>query len=342
MKIVLITFFFIGVITGIHRDMPDNRKSTLQPALFRNEVSSDKTLPLIKYYLTEEIDTSEYALGTHWIYIPQDNSSFKNVFYVETVRDTLIGNRLCNIIGVTAYDEYLPESEIPIFYKDDKVYFYEDGRFWLRHDFSKDLRPGDTVFYHLPSVSHLYDMTFTAESHITSFEPYAYIIESIDSVLTEEGDFLRRWHIRDIYEDFDHCAESGPTIVEKIGSDRSAFFGIYCIQLPSGFYGFFACFTDYNKIRYIKDEEGCRTASSIRPVPNQKSISMFPNPTSGIINIQVESDIREVSVYNFSGQRLLNVINRNYIDLATFPQSVYILQVVFADGSVHAEKILKE
>ena len=70
------------------------------------------------------------------------------------------------------------------------------------------------------------------------------------------------------------------------------------------------------------------------PIPS-RLIPAFPNPTTGMVQLEGVSDIAAVEVYNAQGQRLrVQVLptNTNQIDLSSFPAGTYTLKFLLPEG----------
>lgn len=63
----------------------------------------------------------------------------------------------------------------------------------------------------------------------------------------------------------------------------------------------------------------------------QEKIRLYPNPTSGLINIQANG-YQEVNVYNFSGQ-FMERDTQNQIDLSPYPKGIYFVNILTEEGS---------
>lgn len=70
------------------------------------------------------------------------------------------------------------------------------------------------------------------------------------------------------------------------------------------------------------------------------SFSVYPNPTTGIVNIQTEGTVENAAVYDVSGRSLLQT-ESNTIDIQNLSNGVYILKVT-VDGVVKTTKIIKQ
>ncbi len=69
-------------------------------------------------------------------------------------------------------------------------------------------------------------------------------------------------------------------------------------------------------------------------------ISIFPNPTNGIVNVSSKNEIEEIELYDMAGKRLNKVQKVNSIDISAFENGVYVLKVK-QNGSVTTKKIVK-
>ncbi|RAR75724.1 T9SS type A sorting domain-containing protein [Flavobacterium aciduliphilum] len=77
------------------------------------------------------------------------------------------------------------------------------------------------------------------------------------------------------------------------------------------------------------------TDCSIFPIPVRlatetflnKPISIYPNPTIGIINIDSNDNIEQLELYNYQGKKLQLLKNTKAIDLSNYPQGIYLLKI---------------
>ncbi len=79
------------------------------------------------------------------------------------------------------------------------------------------------------------------------------------------------------------------------------------------------------------DINGLRTTTSINQLNQNSNLSVFPNPTSSIINIDFEGiENVDFQLFSLTGQSILNgTVNSNtqQIDIAHLPEGVYFLKV---------------
>ena len=80
---------------------------------------------------------------------------------------------------------------------------------------------------------------------------------------------------------------------------------------------------------------------SVETLDGEMSISIFPNPTSSILNVSHDGDFN-ISVYNMLGQEILET-NEKQIDISGFQKGTYILLVQnLESGNTTNFKIIKE
>ena len=80
---------------------------------------------------------------------------------------------------------------------------------------------------------------------------------------------------------------------------------------------------------------------SVETVDGEMSISVFPNPTSSILNINFDGDLN-LSIYNMLGQQVLET-NDKQIDISSFERGTYILVVLNLESNNATNfKIIKE
>lgn len=72
------------------------------------------------------------------------------------------------------------------------------------------------------------------------------------------------------------------------------------------------------------------------------NLKAYPNPTSAIVHIQTEKNIKSISVSTITGEQIkVNVLN-NTLDLASFSAGIYFLNVVSDENEHSVVKIIKQ
>ncbi|MNX94425.1 hypothetical protein D3C86_1266550 [compost metagenome] len=70
-------------------------------------------------------------------------------------------------------------------------------------------------------------------------------------------------------------------------------------------------------------------------------LSIYPNPTTDILNIKTQDKLVEVSIFDISGRQFNVKINNGQVDVNTLQKGNYIVKVV-TDKAVYQEKFIKK
>src|SRR5690606_21957150 len=73
----------------------------------------------------------------------------------------------------------------------------------------------------------------------------------------------------------------------------------------------------------------------------ENKVSVYPNPTTGILNISSESTLSSIEIYNVLGSRIKIVKNSNKVDLSDLSAGTYIAKMTTANGFVKNQKVIK-
>ncbi|MEM6965473.1 MAG: FG-GAP-like repeat-containing protein [Bacteroidota bacterium] len=71
-------------------------------------------------------------------------------------------------------------------------------------------------------------------------------------------------------------------------------------------------------------------------------VALFPNPTTGIVDIATALEIAHIKIYNQQGQLQFIDFEKNQIDLSALASGVYFCKIDFDDGSSVMKKIFRE
>lgn len=71
------------------------------------------------------------------------------------------------------------------------------------------------------------------------------------------------------------------------------------------------------------------------------SFEVYPNPTNGLVNIQTEEKVSKVEIYSLDGQKLLETIQTENIELPA-SSGMYVLAIYFEDGERVVTKVVRE
>lgn len=104
---------------------------------------------------------------------------------------------------------------------------------------------------------------------------------------------------------------------------------------------FYATEVVWNFLRQFSKDCSLTVGIEANEIPH-KSIILYPNPTSGFINIQTEVQFQEiaVTVYNLLGEKILRLKNQKVIDFNSVPAGTYFLRIEM-DDLKETHKIIK-
>jgi hypothetical protein len=71
-------------------------------------------------------------------------------------------------------------------------------------------------------------------------------------------------------------------------------------------------------------------------------VSVYPNPTYGILNIVSNDSIKTIDLYNHLGQLVLSVKDASRIDVSSLGQGVYLMSLKDVSGTTFTKKIIKK
>lgn len=72
-----------------------------------------------------------------------------------------------------------------------------------------------------------------------------------------------------------------------------------------------------------------------------KSVSVFPNPTKGELNIRTDKKLVSSTIFDIAGKVVLRTDEKK-ADLSSLPKGTYLVQMEFGDGTTSTEKLIKE
>lgn len=74
---------------------------------------------------------------------------------------------------------------------------------------------------------------------------------------------------------------------------------------------------------------------------NEVVVKMYPNPVQDILNIDLQTSLKSVEVYNIQGQKVLES-NKNQINLSSLVSGIYMVRIQDENNAVVTKKIIKK
>ena len=81
------------------------------------------------------------------------------------------------------------------------------------------------------------------------------------------------------------------------------------------------------------------STTSVDEISKIYDFSIYPNPTSAVINIETDKRIKDIKIMTVDGQ-ITSESRAAQIDVSQVPSGIYIIQIIFSDGGVRSENIV--
>lgn len=275
-----------------------------------------------------------------WFYTPWSIDFQDRLAKIEIISDTLIGNRLCSVLGLFEEDEFVENSDLVVFYEreNEKVYFNENDTFKLMYDFSLSVLPGDTVEFYLPQKLMYYDISSSGGDFLPSDKPYLYRNIDQNWVTSQNGEQLRIVRTEPLLNQDGECFDLG-NIINGVGSDFGLM-GRYCAQLLGGKPEYFRCFKS-NSLEYTEVNGECLVTSTDDYISSDL-ISISPNPVSDLLHIEADIQLRQMILRDITGQVHYSGAYRTSLDMSEYPRGVYLLTLMSYEGLYVHRKVLRK
>ena len=244
--------------------------------LFHSNVSKATSTEnwVVDGILTDTTDMSENSV---WYFTGTSILCNDPVYMVSVVRTVVVGDRVCRVLRVSMDDLIYPESEWTVYYKDKRMYFYENDEWKILYDFN--LNVGDTLDYHLPEVNGNYG--FGADPTIQ----YQMVVNKIDTVYANNGWPLRRLYTKRTSEIVEN--EGFNVSIESVGSILGLF-GLHANVITEGCFQSLRCFQNDDYLYQLNSF--CGPSSSTQPL--KTDLNMVPNPGTDFIHISLPEGVQ--------------------------------------------------
>ncbi len=94
------------------------------------------------------------------------------------------------------------------------------------------------------------------------------------------------------------------------------------------------------KLSYLVNNKSCPTSTGIKNLQQEFSVSLYPNPSSGIINIQTTNTIKTIKVYDLLGNEVnYQLINDSSVHISQ-KSGVYIVNIIDSNNQSKTIKLI--
>lgn len=286
-------------------------------------------------------------IGATWYYNNQEMVTFDAHGYIKyTVeKDTLIDSRTMRYI--TAKEFLYNGSEkvldtIFVYVSDSQVFKLVNSELQLVFDFT--LEESDTLKLRYNALNELCDSVSSI------------ILDSIGSMVVDMDTLMvQHFSYYEKYYEESEPVKSNYKVIERIGTigENEDFLKTehFCSYESSQVNTLLRCYTD-TAIHYMSDwvnevnsEKECDYLINSVLAPsntNTGHITVFPNPVKDNLYIVFDENDYRIVVYNALGQKILEQINSEVIDVSVFPVGMYFLQLSAKYRTLKTIKFFKE
>ena len=74
---------------------------------------------------------------------------------------------------------------------------------------------------------------------------------------------------------------------------------------------------------------------------NNLKFSLYPNPATNLVNIELATELKSVEIYSLQGQKVLTS-NKNQVDVSTLSKGMYLVRVEDVENGVSTQKLIVE
>ena len=74
---------------------------------------------------------------------------------------------------------------------------------------------------------------------------------------------------------------------------------------------------------------------------NNLKFSLYPNPATNIVNIELATELKSIEIYSLQGQKVLSS-NKNQVDVSTLSKGMYLVRVEDVENGVSTQKLIVE
>ncbi len=84
------------------------------------------------------------------------------------------------------------------------------------------------------------------------------------------------------------------------------------------------------------------TNREIDQILSSEKLEIVPNPSSEILYIKSSFEIKQLSLFDISGNLILCQSKKNQVDIKKLPKGLYVVKVIADSGIIYSEKVVKE
>lgn len=95
---------------------------------------------------------------------------------------------------------------------------------------------------------------------------------------------------------------------------------------------------DLGLVKYTLD---LTTLGTGEIISNISDVTIYPNPTNGILNFNSKSEVQNIAIFDLSGRKI-SEFNSNQINISSLPKGIYLIKISTKDGKTTTKKVVKK
>ncbi len=89
------------------------------------------------------------------------------------------------------------------------------------------------------------------------------------------------------------------------------------------------------------DEDGAKSGGVSNGIAAHRELSLYPNPTTGMVNVEADEEVLRVDVYDYTGRRVATFENQATIDLGRLATGIYTLRMTLPER-IEVRRVVKQ
>jgi hypothetical protein len=110
-----------------------------------------------------------------------------------------------------------------------------------------------------------------------------------------------------------------------------------CVQIDAGFSITAVWSVDNNAVF----SENCYVLSTLSFEINEAKVSLYPNPTTSVLNIKMDSNLKRATIYSVLGTKVLETSSKN-ITTSNLNKGIYLLKIETDNGNISTKRFIKQ
>src|SRR5690606_21965178 len=259
--------------------------------------------------------------GDHYIDNSNPNYSYCRSLEYSIVKDTVINSKTYQKIDVNVKEFTNPHNCYPYNYT-----IHSWGSQFIRNDsLNKKIwllrGNSDTLLYD-------FDLQLNQTYPETFLDPDTFMgtVTEIDTIYLYNR-WRKRYKISDCNTHY---------LIEGLGSTQGFMNVNFCYAGGRTLH----CMSENNNGVYPDTNTSCQLVTDISEIKTENiNFGLYPNPSSGTINLSVEKPLQSIEIYNLQGQKVQEINSKVRSWELPEQSGLYLIRIQDGDGKVYSKKI---